>query len=292
MQDEIVARLANALDAELIAAEARRAERSPNPDAMDLVFQGKAWFNKGLNPGYMAQARSFFEKAIARDPENVEALVGTIWVDAILGNFHMSADWAARLATAEATANRVLSIAPNHAMVHGCLGFIQMSSNRVDQAIAECELALALDRNLALAHGLIGGAKYFLGRSSETEPHINEAFRLSPRDTFAFTWFYTVGCAKSHLKADAEAVTWLRRSLDANRNFSLAYFILAAALGHIGELDQAQTAVKAGLALDPSFTIRRTMEVVHSRRGLNAPAYLAGCEHMVEGMRLAGVPEG
>ena len=38
MQDEIVSRLANTLDAELIAAEARRAERSPHPDAMDLVF--------------------------------------------------------------------------------------------------------------------------------------------------------------------------------------------------------------------------------------------------------------
>src|SRR5262245_45130100 len=37
MQDEVVSRLANALDAELIAAEARRAERSLNPDAIDLV---------------------------------------------------------------------------------------------------------------------------------------------------------------------------------------------------------------------------------------------------------------
>jgi TolB-like protein len=45
MQDEIVSRLANALDAELISAEARRAERSPHPDAMDLVFLGTSWFN-------------------------------------------------------------------------------------------------------------------------------------------------------------------------------------------------------------------------------------------------------
>ena len=50
MQDEIVSRLANTLDAELIAAEARRAERSPHPDVMDLVFQGSGWFNKGLTP--------------------------------------------------------------------------------------------------------------------------------------------------------------------------------------------------------------------------------------------------
>ena len=40
MQDEIVSRLANQLQAELIAAEARRAEKAPNPDSMDLYFQG------------------------------------------------------------------------------------------------------------------------------------------------------------------------------------------------------------------------------------------------------------
>ena len=82
MQDEIVSRLANTLDAELIAAEARRAERSLHPDAMDLVFQGRGWFNKGPTPDYMAQARSFFEKAMALDPENVEAMVGLARVDA------------------------------------------------------------------------------------------------------------------------------------------------------------------------------------------------------------------
>ena len=82
MQDEIVSRLANTLDAELIAAEARRAERSPHPDAMDLVFQGRAWFNKGLTPDCMAQARGFFEKAMALDPGNVEAMVGLARVDA------------------------------------------------------------------------------------------------------------------------------------------------------------------------------------------------------------------
>ena len=50
MQDEIVSRLANTLNAELIAAEAQRAERSPHPDAMDLYFQGWAWLNRGTTP--------------------------------------------------------------------------------------------------------------------------------------------------------------------------------------------------------------------------------------------------
>ena len=50
MQDEIVARLAGNSTPSLIAAEARRTERAPNPNSMDLFFQGLAWFNKGLAP--------------------------------------------------------------------------------------------------------------------------------------------------------------------------------------------------------------------------------------------------
>ncbi len=50
MQDEIVARLAGALNTQLVAAEARRAEQAPNPNSMDLYFQGLAWLNKGHDP--------------------------------------------------------------------------------------------------------------------------------------------------------------------------------------------------------------------------------------------------
>ena len=35
-----MARLASALDTELVAAEARRAEQAPTPDSMDLNFRG------------------------------------------------------------------------------------------------------------------------------------------------------------------------------------------------------------------------------------------------------------
>jgi len=62
MQDEIVARLANVLDAQLVAA-ARRPERSLHPNSMDSYFQGRAWLNKGVAPEYITQARHFFEHA-------------------------------------------------------------------------------------------------------------------------------------------------------------------------------------------------------------------------------------
>ena len=69
MQDEIVSRLANALDTQLIAAEARRAERSLHPNSMDLYFQGRAFANKGIAPEYQTQARASLNAPWRLTPE-------------------------------------------------------------------------------------------------------------------------------------------------------------------------------------------------------------------------------
>src|ERR1700682_212380 len=71
IQDEIVSRLAKTLDTQLLQAEDERASRSPDPDAMDLHFQGRAYWNKGMTPEYMALARDFFDRALTLDPRNV-----------------------------------------------------------------------------------------------------------------------------------------------------------------------------------------------------------------------------
>ncbi|WP_259226049.1 adenylate/guanylate cyclase domain-containing protein [Bradyrhizobium japonicum] len=287
-QDEIVARLANTLDAQLIAVEARRAERSRHPDAMDFYFRGVALWNKGITSESMAQARGFFERALALDPGNIGAMVGAGLVDASIGAIFLADDRAAHLAAAETTLTKVLSLAPNHALAHMILGIVQIFTNRATQGIAECERALVLDRNLANAHAAIGFAMNSLGRGAETEAYVNEALRLSPRDTSAFRWLQMVGFAKVQLNADAEAVVWFRRSLEANRNYPITHFGLAAVLALLGSLDEARAAAKAGLALDPSFTIRRFRLGAASDNA----THLAGRERVYEGMRLADVPEG
>ena len=238
MQDEIVARLAGALDAQLVAAEARRAEQTPNPDSMDLYFQGMAWFNGGMRPDTLARARGFFERALALDPGNLDAELGTAQVDTLLGNSYLIDDPRGYYAAAEPILTKVLSLAPNNAWAHYWLGFVQIGTNRASQGIAECERALALDPNMARAHALMGMGKIFSGRADETEPHVKEALRLSPRDDFAFQWMLIAGAAKLHLRADEEAVMWLGRSVESDRNWPLAHFFLAAALANLDRLKE------------------------------------------------------
>ena len=124
MQDEIVARLANALNTELVAAEVRRAEKAPTPDSMDLYFQGVAWFYKGLTPHNMVQARSYFDRALIADPDNVDALIGLAGAEAIEGVNSFATDPVASFAAAEAKLTKALSSVPDHAVCHMWLALL------------------------------------------------------------------------------------------------------------------------------------------------------------------------
>jgi TolB-like protein len=118
MQDDIVARLANALNVQLAAAEARRAERTPTPDSMDLLFQGQFWFNKGPTPDNLARAVGFFDRALTADPDSVGALLWSAMVDAVRGSIPLVSDTRAAFAAAEAKLTKALASAPDSAAGH------------------------------------------------------------------------------------------------------------------------------------------------------------------------------
>jgi TolB-like protein/class 3 adenylate cyclase len=288
MQDEIVSRLANSLNTQLITAEARRAERAPHPDSMDHHFQGMTWLNKGFAPDHLFRAENCFEKALALDPGNVEALVGIALVNSQFAGTHISDDRPARLAAAESFALRALSLAPEHPLGRACLGIAYMYTNRVAQGIAQCEQALAIDRNLTFAHAFIGMAQWFVGRGEDTQRHIDEAIRLSPRDTYTYHWWGLSGIAKVFLGQYEEAIPRLRQSIEINGKFPAAHFYLAMALAELGRLDEARIAVSNGLAIEPKFTIRRYRDAVPS----DNPTFLKARERNYLSLRKAGVPVG
>ena len=111
---------------------------------------------------------------------------------------------------------------------------------------------------------------------------------LSPRDISAFRWMNSAGFSKLVTAADAEAAIWFARGIEVNRNYPLLHFGYAAALALLGRLDEAHVAAKAGLALDPGFTIRRIKEAPM----IGEPAFVTGIRRFVKGLHIAGVPTG
>ena len=67
----------------------------------------------------------------------------------------------------------------------------------------------------------------------------------------------------------------------------MSHFLFAAAPAHLGRVEEAHEALRAGLELNPSFTIARFRSQTFS----DHPVYLAGRERMYEGLRKAGLPE-
>jgi hypothetical protein len=112
---------------------------------------------------------------------------------------------------------------------------------------------------------LIGQGKIYIGRAKETEAHNPEALRLGPRDTLAYIWMNMAALAKLHLGSYEQAVAWFRRSKE----------------GH--------SAVQAGLALNPAYTVSRVRAAWTARSA--DPTFLAEIEPIFEGMRKAGLPE-
>jgi Flp pilus assembly protein TadD len=100
---------------------------------------------------------------------------------------------------------------------------------------------------------------------------------------------FLAGIASTQLGRLEQAIPWFRRSIEANRNYMHTHFDLAAALAQVGRLEEARSAVKAGLALDRAYAISRLRANLAAMS--DDPTFLAQLEPVFEGMRRAGVPE-
>jgi tetratricopeptide (TPR) repeat protein len=253
---------------------------------MDHYFLGLGQYNKSGDE-FLDKARSHFDRALELDPDNVDALVRRALVDLAFVGLYFCDDRTERLRSAEADLSKALKRRPDSAAAHAGLGLLYLHKGRADRSVAECERALAIDPNFAAAHAWIGFAKHLAGRNDETEAHVLEALRISPRDIYAGNWMIIAAAAKLGAGCDEEAIVWYSRSIGLNPNRPITHFALAAALAHLGREEDAREEVRAGLKLDPGFTIVRFRSMTFG----DHPVYLAGRERICEGMRMAGVPE-
>jgi TolB-like protein len=178
LQNEITGRIANALNIELVAAEAARP--TDNPDSLDYLFRGRAAGLKPNSHDIHAERISMFEHALALDPRSVEAqsLLAEALALGVLDG--MSGSEAADIARAEQLVDRVLAAAPRYAPAHAAKGMVLHVQGRSEEAIPEFETVLAINRNAVGVLDVLAGCKLVTGSIEEVIPLEEEAIRLSP----------------------------------------------------------------------------------------------------------------
>jgi adenylate cyclase len=286
-QDEIVARLARALDIQLTEVEAARLKRTSaaNPTAEDLALRCVAGVLEGRYVGKEAEAGyGLGEEALALDPNNVRALTCLSGkVLGILGDVER----------ADAMVSKALALDPNYADAHAAKAWILWRQRRLDEAIVEDERALTLNPAFLDAYVNMGLVYRTLGRFEESLGFFDKAIRQSPNDPDVHVSYAIKAGDHIALKQYGQAVESARRAITISPNFALAHWYLITALVQTSQDLQAHEALRRYLTLPgvPATVAALKQETAKYVNERDDPRYVEKWDQLVEGMRKAGLPE-
>jgi adenylate cyclase len=291
MQDEIVTRLARALQVELTAAEASRVARAhpENPDAEELALQCEAAYLRfGSLRKEMLPAYGLCEQALRIDKNNVRALVILAQRLAVRVYSRQSIDPQADRLKADDLISRALAVDSNYYLAHYAKSFL-LAPQRQEEAIAEAERALALNPSFVQVYSALWIANWTAGRTEKAIEYADTALRLSPHDPNAFAFLRDKGIGLLTLSRYEEATDFFKRAIAANPEDAISYFRLAASLALSGHDAEARETLHRYLALP--LDIPRTIAQFKARQPYDTPNLRSYYDRLYQGLRQAGLPE-
>jgi DNA-binding winged helix-turn-helix (wHTH) protein/tetratricopeptide (TPR) repeat protein len=255
-QYRTAARIGRTLAAEILRTEVRR----PLParaEAGHFVMLGRSLLNDERSAKTNGEAIALFEKAIALDGENFLALghFARATADHIMNGWLPKSERAERLAKAEEAINKAIKLEPKSAGALLTRGGVLRARGEYRQAIAAFEEALKLNPNFANAHAELGLTMIDVGQPERTVELVQKALDINPDDFARYIWFSWAGLAALYMDQPDEALKWLRRSHEANRQYDNALRLMAVAYAHAGEEALARAMMKKFLKLRPEATL-------------------------------------
>jgi adenylate cyclase len=283
VQDDVTRRIVDALKVTLSPAETERLAKAKtsNLAAYDYLLRGRElMLGKEKNRQTFEQSIACFKKALEHDPDYSQAY-------ACLGFAHIfdyqnrwTDDPDSSLLLVKQYARQAIEKDPNEPLAR-CVSAMAASFEKdLDRARSEIDVALSLNPNFALAHNLRGSNRIYSGKPLEAIPEIEHGMRLDPALSSQFLHFLGMAYLLARKYEIAAAVLKQRIVLVPRTDFSRA--LLASALGHLGELEEACRVWGELKEINPNYAFADHVGRLPFRRKEDV-------ERIADGLRKAGL---
>jgi adenylate cyclase len=254
VQDEITKEIVLALSIELADGERARVfgRSTRSLEAWLAAMRGFEHWAEG-SPKGIREARVHFERAASIDPNYTIAWAFIGWTHFTEVRFGFSADPRASLAKAAELAEKCIAMSPDDPQAHGIRAGVWVVQGRFDDAVRECEIAIAGASSDAYLWCLFGRVLVCAGDAARGERALREAMQLNP---FHPSYYRGIlGNALEELGRNAEAIEILTESVRRDPDYFSGHLRLASLYGLGEQIEPAKAELAAALRINPKFTI-------------------------------------
>ena len=215
------------------------------PAKAAVIFAGVGEYY--INKDDADNALNFFREAVGLDQKNTNAQNGLSDALALKGNQLLVAE---KNDSARAFFTEAVKINPkNAAAVYG-LGEVSDELDKPDEAVANYEKALSLDKSLTEIYVPLGILYYQKGEIAKADTLLTKAVAAAPND--AETQYF-VGLVRYTQNRNADALAALETSIKTDPNNAEAHYYKGKTLLRLNRQSDALTEFKEAIRLKPAY---------------------------------------
>jgi adenylate cyclase len=255
VQDDVTRRIVDALKVTLSPAEKARLADSgtPNVDAYDCYLRGRELL--AANPKSrerFEQATKLFVRALELDPSYSQAYAAL----SMAYNLDYQNRWSdnpdTSLGLAKQNAELAIEKNPTEPFARLVAAWTAMFERDLDRAKSEADNTLALNPNSSGAYVILGHIETLSGRPLEAIPALERAIRLDP--AFSAQHLHFLGMAYLLAGKYETAAALLKERVILMPGTDFGRVVLASALGHLGDGDEARRIWKELIEINPKYS--------------------------------------
>jgi len=255
IQDDVTRRIVDALKVTLSPAEnARLADSGThNIDAYDYFLRGREFLlGENKNCEKFEQSLKLLTRALELDPNYSQAYAGLSWAYMFDYFNRWSDNPDNSLQLAKHNAEQAIQKDPNEPLARFAASLAAMFEKDLDRAKSEADIALSLNPNFALAYNNLGVIRAYSGQPLAAITAIERAMRLDPAWSQQYLHFLGTAYLLAGKYETAAALLRQRVLLVPGTDFTRA--VLASALGHLGEVDEARRIWRELQEINPRYS--------------------------------------